>query len=296
MQTNQYPSKETLRFLCIGNSHTIDSSHMLYEVFAKEMPEQKIEIGSMYHSGCSVEQHLKFAAEEALEYWYCKNTDGTWNIKKEAPLKACFDDQQWDVVLLYDMNNSSVLEETYAQNNIQKLMDYVVQKNGKTPTFFWNFGWANPTCDELLPDTEFIAGWKKWYRLRSDLNYEIMANQLVTNTKKYVAGKYPFEAIMPTGTAFYYARNVLGQHDTVLYRDYTHATEFGRLIAAYVWFATLTGKKEITEVKVNEIPAHLRVEVADRDKALPLTQEQKDILIESVNYALKNPMTIPDNK
>lgn len=292
----KYPNDEVLRFLCIGNSHTIGATHLLFEVFKKHMPEQKIQIGNMYHSGCSVAQHLEYAAKNTLEYWYCKNVDGTWDIQKVVPLVTPFEDQQWDVVMLHEMNGGAVLDETYADNNIQKLMDYVTQQNKKQPVFFWNFAWANPTCDELLPDTEFIAGWKHWYQLRSDLNYEKMAAQLIEKTQKYVASQYPWAGIAPTGTALYYARNVLKQPEPVLYKDYTHLTDFGRLMASYVWFATLTGQTQIDEVKIDKIPADLRDLPENRDKDLEITAQMKDVILKSVNYALQNPMTIPENQ
>ena len=291
---NKYPNNETLRFLCLGNSHTIGATHLLYEVFQKEMPEQKVEIGNMYYSGCSVLAHLEFAEEKSPVYWYCKNTDGTWNIQKDAPLTAPFEDRQWDVVMLHEMNNNVVHEQTYTDNNIQKLRDYVLQQNKKLPAFYWNFSWANPTCDELLPDSEFINGWKEGYKKHSDFNYGIMAANMIKMTQKYVKDKYLWEGIAPTGTAFYYARNILGQHDTVLYKDYTHATDFGRLIASYVWFGTLTGKTHFTKIKVDRIPARLRDLVKNRDQDLEITPQMKGIILQSVNYALQNPMTLPE--
>ncbi|MBO5837844.1 MAG: DUF4886 domain-containing protein [Oscillospiraceae bacterium] len=294
----KYPNDELLRFLVIGNSHTIDASHLLWEVFHKEMPEQKVCIGSMYHSGCSISQHLQYAAENAPEYWYCKNTDGNWNVQKVVPLTTPFEDEQWDVVMLHEMNGVAVIEDVYKKGNyIQGLMDYVNAKNGKEPTYFWNFSWANPTQPELFePPYSTPHGWLIWYTLRSDFNYEVMANQLVDRTQKYVVGKYPFAGIAPTGTAFYYIRNILKQDEKLIYRDYTHATDFGRLVIAYIWYATLTGQTEIKQVKVDRIPAALRGKPANRDADLPVTEEMKNILLEAVNYALKNPMTIPDNK
>lgn len=293
MQKN-YPNKETLRFLCLGNSHTVGATYLLYEVFQKEMPEQKVQIGNMYHSGCSVLAHLEFAEEKSPAYWYFKNVDGTWNVQKGVPLTTPFEDQQWDVVMLHEMNNNVVHEQTYEDNNIQKLRDYVVAQNKKEPVFYWNFSWANPTCDELLPESEFINGWKAGYKQHSDFDYRVMATNMIKMTKKHVEGQYTWAGIAPTGTAFYYARNILGQQDTVLYKDYTHATDFGRLIASYVWFATLTGKTRIDEIKVDKIPAYLRDLVQNRDKDLEITPEMKEIILKSVNYALQNPMTIPE--
>lgn len=294
MQPKKYPNSDTLRFLCLGNSHTVGATYLLYEVFQKHMPEQKVQIGNMYHSGCSVLAHLEFAEEKSPAYWYFKNVDGTWNTNKGVPLTTPFEDQQWDVVMLHEMNNNVVAEDTYADNNIQKLRDYVVAQNKKMPVFYWNFSWANPTCDELLPESEFINGWKAGYKQHSDFNYSVMAANMIKMTKKYVEGQYPWAGIAPTGTAIYYARNIMQQHETALYKDYTHLTDFGRLIASYVWFGTLTGQTQIDEIKVDRIPGYLRDLVHNRDKDLEITPQMKEVILKSVNYALQNPMTLPE--
>ena len=298
MQKKQFPNEQTLRFLCIGNSHTIDATHLLYEVFSKEMPEQKIHIGNMYYSGCTISAHLDFAAKNAPAYWYCKNFDGIWDVRKAVPLTLPFEEESWDVVMLHEMNLAALRSKIYKQGNYAgDLMDYVNAKNGKTPEYLWNFPWANPTQPEFFePPYGAPKGWTIWYTLRADFNYGTMAKKLVEKVEEHVLGKYPLAGVAPTGTAFYYIRNVLGQDEKLIYRDYTHATDFGRLVAAYIWYATLTGQTQIDAVKVDQIPAVLRVNTSDRDKALPITQQMKEILLEAVNYALKYPMTIPDNQ
>ena len=70
--TQTAEEEAVLRVLAIGNSHTNDCTQLLYYVFNKEMPEQKVLIANMYYSGCSVLAHLEFAEEKSPVYWYCR--------------------------------------------------------------------------------------------------------------------------------------------------------------------------------------------------------------------------------
>lgn len=79
-----------------------------------------------------------------------------------------------------------------------------------------------------------------------------------------------------------------------LYRDYTHLSDFGRLIVAYQIYAQLFGLEELTQVNVNLIEDHMRA--TSREKAfgdLEITEAHKAAIIASVNYALKNPNQAP---
>ena len=66
--TQSPEEQEVLKILTIGNSHSLDATRMLYEVFQKEAPEQKVVLGVLYYSGCNMAQHAKFSAEDAPVY------------------------------------------------------------------------------------------------------------------------------------------------------------------------------------------------------------------------------------
>ena len=290
--------QEILRILTIGNSHTNDTTWLLYEVFAKEMPEQKVMLGTMYYSGCTVAQHVMYAKGDLPEYVYYKNDSGFWDSIQNAPLSYALEEQVWDVVMLHEMNNNVVLDQTYNNDNLQTLIDYVKDNTAGTPEFMWNLSWANPVAEEYFDPNYSVpmpSGWKGGYEERSDLNYTKMFTQMVEKTQQYTMKNENLVGMAPTGTALCYARNVMGQTDLELFRDYTHTSDFGRLISAYVWYATLTGKTEITEVKIDEIPRELRHE-RFRDFPLAITEEMKEVIIESVNFALKNPWTVSPEK
>ena len=101
--------------------------------------------------------------------------------------------------------------------------------------------------------------------------------------------------VFPTGTAIQYANNMLGLDDLDLYRDYTHLSDYGRLIAAHVWYARLMGLEELTEVNVDRIPASERLSRFQKYGDLVITEEMKQQILDAVNWALENPYTVPVN-
>ena len=100
---------------------------------------------------------------------------------------------------------------------------------------------------------------------------------------------FEFAYIFPNGTAI---ENLKGTklRDAQIFRDYAHVTDFGRLVAAYTWYCTLTG----TAIEDCTIPAmnhKVLLDSAARNTGmdLTLTDEQKAILVEAVGNALKSP-------
>ena len=91
-----------------------------------------------------------------------------------------------------------------------------------------------------------------------------------------------------------------GRPQAEVYRDYTHVNDYGRLIAAYTWYATIMGIDEIEEMNLDAVPANLKHKnskfpAADADGNYTITADMKEDLIESVNWALKNPLSLPEN-
>ena len=115
-----------------------------------------------------------------------------------------------------------------------------------------------------------------------------MYHKLVNATKEKILPNHDFKQVIPTGAAFWYAREKMGATDKELYIDYTHASDFGCLLAGYVWYAVITGQKEISAVRVDSVPAKLR-HITKRELGdLIITEKMKNIIIQSVNFALKN--------
>lgn len=293
----QSPEEQAvLRVISIGNSHTNDTTNLLYEVFHAEMPDQKVLIGNMYYSGCPVVKHVQFAQTNSPEYEYMKNDSGTWNTQEGTTLEYALREQAWDVVILHDMNTYAIKESNYSSPIHQTLIDYVKQNTYYNVDLLWHLPWANPVDPvffELSYDPQPPGEWVTNYTNNSGMNYDTMLQQLIDMSQTHVMSTGEFKDVIPAGTAIHYANNCLDQTDPDLYRDYTHMSDFGRLLTAYTWYATITGQTEITEVNVDVIPAEMRHRRAKVLGDLEITEEMKQVIIESVNYALKNPWTVP---
>ena len=87
-----------------------------------------------------------------------------------------------------------------------------------------------------------------------------------------------------------YALKVLGVAEKDLYRDHTHLYDFGCLLVAYSFYAQYTGKP-VTQINLNKIPAYLRYDSSKGD--LTLTDEMKNIILESVAYTMQDPWSVP---
>lgn len=154
-----------LKVLVIGNSHGLDSTNLLYEVFKAEgLPEEydNLTIGAIYTGGCSVSTHAKNALGD-LTYDYWKKNDGTkangeWYHYEDPTTREVLDDENWDVVLLQEMNTSSARSEYFENDNIETVFTFVVNTLGYEPQFMWNMIWANPEISQSYVDYLYKDG------------------------------------------------------------------------------------------------------------------------------------------
>ena len=288
-----------LKVLTIGNSHSVDANHMLYDVFKAENPDQEVVIYHLYKGGCKLSEHVDFMTNDKPDYTLYKNTDGVWQQVKNYTAKYALLDQAWDVVIFQEMNRIGGVADSYQDGYVDTIINYINKHVEIDPVIGWHLLWTNPFDYEWvfqpgMPDPggeSAIDSWKNYHQLHYQTNTDIMYNALVEQTNKFVMSNDAFSLLIPSGTAMIYARNVCGLTDSDLHRDYTHLSDFSRLMVAYLWYAQLMGLEEITEVNIDVIPSAMKHNPDFID--VQITQEMKQIIIDSVNYALKNPMTIP---
>ena len=300
----QRTEEETLKILTIGNSHANDSNWQLREVFQQQNPDKKVIVGVLYYSGCSVEQHVRFAQGNLAEYQYYKNETGEWigNDTPKDTMKDALIDEQWDIILLQEMNIGLGQASTFANNNLQTLIDYVKSTAYGTPTLGFNMVWANPVTNDYwdadIRPTDLPNKWVERYEDAFGTDQQYMYECITENTQTYIASNENINSdyIMPSGTAVQYANNVLGCTDLDLYRDYTHISEFSRLMVSYLWYAKLTGETfdSIDDFKVDVIPQHLRHSRFTAEGDMAITDEMKQIMLEAINYTLENPYEVPE--
>ena len=283
---------EVLKILAIGNSHAVNATSALYEVFKREAPDQKVVVGTLYYSGCKLEQHVDFLTYNANKYIYYKNTTGEWEKRTEATMLDALQDEQWDIVVMQEMNVQSGTDTSFILGNIKIIQDYVLENQPATPKFMWHMVWSNPTDEELMNTAPNSDSWKTSYGAYGKDSAK-MFREISRCVQQYILTDDTFVGVIPAATAIQYANDLLDMTDGELYRDYTHLSDLAYVMAAYTWYGTIAGVQSFDALKLNVLPVHLRhgnnVALGD----LTLTEEQQNMVLEAVNYALKTPYELP---
>lgn len=288
-----------LKIFGIGNSFTIDSMHLLYEVYKAENPDKEIVLSLAYYSGCSLSRHVSYIENNSAEY-RCYRMDssilestGKWKITYDVTLKTMLEAENWDIVSLQQNSGNSATASTY-NSDIGTIRDFVVETLGYEPEFAWNFTWGYPDDEELLNTSSTANNAQNFFKNHgtTEAMYNKISNAVQT---KIVNGNYSFKYLMPVGTAVQNARsNYLTAKD--LYKDYCHLNNLGRIIAAYTWFCELEGydgeTKALTDLKMTQIPSALAITSALSNGVTSLDDTLEAIVLESVNNAMHNKFTV----
>ena len=306
--TQSPEEQEVLKFLCIGNSHGLDATNILYEVFRAEAPEKKVVLGAMYYQGCRLDQHAAWIREAKPNYIYYKisdeyykKTNGNWKVMlgKEVDLQVqdgatmtyVLQDEQWDVVSLQQMNTKTGLSDGYPAEDIKTIVDHINNTLEVKPELGWMMIWTNPDEESLVSTNS--SYWKENYLRDYQQNQSVMYEAIIDQVKKNILTNDAFSFVVPVATAIHYAGEVCGVPDAELFRDYTHLSMTARVIAAYLWYAQLMGLDKIDEIKLDVYPKILLPTKLKYLGDIELTAEIKDYILKSVNYALANPYEVP---
>lgn len=288
--------EDTLKIIVIGNSHSVDAFRLLDKVFNDQDPDQNIVLGVMYYSGCSIKQHVNFAKNKSPVYDYRLNVDGTWVNNKESTLQDGLTDQQWDLVVM--QAGTADGDSTFNKSGRDEL-SRIVAENITTPyQLLWHMTWASPNDETFYAegfDPQPPATWRPRYDNLYNFDYVTYLSSMLNNVTTHILPDPMFDAHVGIASAIAYAHLILGVPQTELYRDYTHLSDFGRLIASYCWYSQLTGK-EITQVNIDLIPAADRATFRQQALGdLVVTEEMKDVIIQSANYVLdeENRWSVP---
>jgi len=280
------------KILIIGNSHSVDAFHYLFDAFSDQMPQEPVTLGILYYSGCSIDKHIDFHKNDLPGCDYYKNTNGRWTIEKHtARLATVLADEPWDNVFLQAAKSD--LDDTLNLDGRREL-EAIVNKHLQTPhTISWHTSWPSPNDMYFFAPGRFVPN---GYRERLERLYGFNpVNQftvLTTKAKAHILPDPTYTWKVCTGAAVMNAHITQGLPQTDIWRDYTHLNDFGRLIVAYALFAQLTGKT-VEHIDINSIPADKRhknfVDLGD----LIVTDKMKAIIITAANHALADPWTVP---
>lgn len=319
-ETPKVEDDGVMKILMIGHSLGNDSTFMLPSI-AKSNGVDKLVMGVIYHSGCRLGQHVEYIKSEAAQYAYYEydiSSEQTYWLRADAAgnffdyeatmtndtdiengtiaqtMKFGIQRHDWDIVVMqagvFEAANKT--EGGYAPNfaaDIKTIQDYVLENDiekGTTPKFAWNITWTCPSDDMLSESYRTNLG--NLFGGDADAMYQAIA----ATAKDQIATLYNWDYILPSGTAMQNAGSSKYESKD-LYRDTIHANDFGRAMIGYVWYCTLFGKT-IEECNIAPIQSHLLLDnlLRNTGKDLELTQEQKDILTESVKNAMANPYAV----
>ena len=288
---------KTLKVLTIGHSLSNDANWLLPLVADAEGYEN-LTVGFLYFSGCPLYKHVNFMNSNAAEYKLWLTSTDTAN---EAP--KCIEDatmlqaveyDYWDIIVMQGGSFEIAEDATYTSGAIQLIQKFVNEhKKNPNAVFMWHTPWAFATEEALqmtkdadLTTNSFYQGYKAYDNDRT--KFYAAFSKCVEN---HILPDESFVNFIPTGTAF---ENAVSSYMTEfdMHRDYSHATDFARVIAAYTYFCVLTGVEQLEEIKLDAIPRALLNSTLDKTKDRVLTDNEKALILESVNNALKNPLQI----
>lgn len=289
------------KVLMIGQSHAQDSVWLLYEVLKAEMPDKEFVVVDLYQP-LTIGEHVQNIKTYNGVYDYCENRNGKVVTTPNFRIDEALMKEQWDLIAFNEATFPQTSEAEFTDGDMQFLQDFIAETATPGYKLAYNATWAQPvskvvyTSDRRQPPENF----RENFAQRSDADRLKHFSQICHNIETYVETDEDYDLVFHSGTAIQYASETLGvpEGDPLrtmdLYRDYTHLSDFGRLMVAYLWYAQIYGIEELTEINVDVIPAHMRA--TDKEQLfgdLTITEEHKQIIIESVNYALKNPNVAP---
>ncbi|MBR7165701.1 MAG: DUF4886 domain-containing protein [Clostridia bacterium] len=288
------PEQNVTRILIIGNSHSNDMFFQLARVFDAQGFEKRYTLGFLYYSGCNQYQHVHFAENNMPVYDYYESNEVNYDCMETCTMEYALKDHQWDMVF-FQCGGTDFQDETLAQKHRDRLMELVDQHLKTEHVFGWHASWPNPNDPEIWSNNWPVkppAGHKEKLTEQYGLDPVRQFSHYIRLTEKNVISDPRYTYAFSAGSAILYANRVLGIDQKELYRDYTHLSDFGRVIASYAFYAQLTGKP-IEEVKLDKVPAKKRQSRYQSLGDLILTEDMKRIVKESANYSLENTWTVP---
>jgi hypothetical protein len=291
MQKQDPKDDDVLNILMIGNSYCYYYVEELYGM--AEAAGIEMLVCNAYYSGCPLSKHVKFLQNDSPEYiLYVSSTEtpdrppeGMEGYTMYNALKFDY----WDVIVMQSGGSEARDGVGLVNGNLQTIQKYV-NENKKNPNavFMWHQAWASATD----PDLQRESGAKTYEQYDNDRRKMFAAS--MDGVRKFIVPDETFAAVIPAGTA---VENAISSYLTEkdLLCDYAHAGDLGRLIAAYTYFCVLTGVEKLEEIKVDAIPKRfVKTSVVAGDRVL--TEDEKALILESVNNALANPLQVTESQ
>ena len=287
---------KVLKVLTLGHSLTVDACHMLNMVAAAEGMGNLV-VGTLYYSGCPLNKHVQFLTNDEAVYNLYLSSSATPNvipdIQENVTMKYALTFDYWDIIIMQGGGFEISESETFTNGDIQTIQEYVNKYKPDWATFGWHMPWAFPV-DTDLQQTQSTGTVHKHYE-KYDHDRSKLFNAMTKCVSDHIMTDDTFQLLIPSGTAL---ENALSSYLTEkdLHRDYGHASDFGRLIAAYTWYCQLAGIDQLAEIKLDKVPKQFFKSTPAGTPDWVLTDHEKEMILESVNNALKNPLQMTQSQ
>jgi hypothetical protein len=272
-----------LKIMILGSSRSVNTFQLLYQAFKDQMPDKEFVMGVMYYSGCSMTMHERFIKNNEAVYHYYRNDGSGWVITPGKRMEEGLHGENWDVILLQAGTGDQAKN---MQLETRKFLKGFIDDHLIDPyALWWHSTWFNSTDPSLYQPPKTAADAAKVDQIKQ-------LTQTNDAAKAYVLNDPMFAGHVTSGTPMMYALKVLDVPETMIFRDHTHLTDFGCLLIAYSWYAQFTGNP-VTHINLDQIDAEYRQSYYQELGPLIITEEMKQIIIDTVNYTLKDPWAIP---
>ncbi len=292
---------QVFKVLLIGQSLGQDTVWMLHEVLSTEMPDKEFLVADIYES-VSLGTHRETILCNNSPYYYYKFTkDGKEEMVGVSILHA-LTDEVWDLIIFNDSTYATTQSYEFEDGDHAFMIDYIKEHAAPGYQLAYNATWSNPTMALLWEGEDrrdVPAKVHERFAWEFGGSRNVYYQKICDNIKKYIEPDENFDFVFHTGTAIQYASETHGvpegspDRNYELYRDYVHLSDFGRLLVAYQVYAQIYGLEKLESVNVDAIKADLRWWQTKKYGDLEITQQHKDAIIASVNFALANPNEIP---
>ena len=256
---------KSLKVLCVGNSFARNATKVLYQI-AQAHGVQEITLGILYIGGCSVETHWLNAQSGEAKYQYYKNTIGAWELMENVTFNYGLQDEQWDVITITQGQGLYGVPSSY-DGCLEELIGYLnTYKTNPNAQIAFHMTWAFPK-DSTIERFNYYAN-----------NQDTMFKCIVETALDRILPTEGVDFLLPSGSVIQNARTAMG--DVFSASDRFHLGALGEYVSGYVWFSYLTGQP-IDELKYI-------------DNSVGSSEDTRQIILDSINAAFRDPFTVTD--
>ena len=292
MVTEPEGEAEVLKVLTLGHSLALNATRML-NLVAHAEGYKEMKIGTLYYSGCPLGKHVEFLTNNTAAYTFHISSTETPNeppqVMESVTMQQAIKFDYWDIIIMQGGVFELAKAETFTNGDIQTIQKYVNEhKLNPNAVFGWHLPWALAT--DPAQQNESYA--KQYVPYGNDRR--VLFAAFAKMVEEHILPDETFTCLIPSGAA---VENAISSHmkEGDILCDYAHAGDFGRLIAAYAYYCTLTGVTKLEEIKLDAIPkAFVKTSYVPGDREL--TEADKALILESVNNALAHPLEITESQ